>query len=151
MPELPLERGIEMFEINSNKTFRQGYEMLSILNNPKFQAQHHYKDDLNEYIATFKRELRKWAHRETAVDVGMGFMVERRIVKEDGIDGYVELVSIPDVFDTEEAADAFFKDFLYISCRPSMYDCTGQAFTSWYKLFKRRGQFYAYHRIALDV
>ena len=140
-----------MFNVNDNKSFRQGYEMLSILNNPKFQAQHHYKDELNNYTAALKRELRKWAHRETAVDVGMGFMVERRPVKDDGIDGFVELVSIPDVFTTAQDADEFFKDFLYMSYRPSMYDCTGQAFTSWYKLFKRRGQFYAYHRVSFDV
>lgn len=140
-----------MFKVNDDKSFRQGYEMLAILNNPKFQAQHHYKDELNNYADALKRELRKWAHRETAVDVGMGFMVERHLVKDDGIDGYVELVSIPSVFDTAQVADEFFKDFLYMSCRPSMFDCTGQAFTSWYKLFERRGQFYAYHRVSFDV
>ena len=34
---------------------------------------------------------------------------------------------------------------------PSAYDCTGQAFTSWYKVFARGGRFWAYHRVSVDV
>mgnify|MGYP000367666834 CR=1 FL=1 len=31
------------------------------------------------------------------------------------------------------------------------YDCTGQEFTSWYRLFQRRGHWYAYHMVSRDV
>ena len=140
-----------MFDIYDKESFRTGYKFLSILKNPAFRAQHIYKDDLDNYTADFKRKLRAYAHKETAVDVGMGFMVERWVVKEYGIDGFVELVSIPDVFNSMESAEEFFHDFIERQCRPSMYDCTGQAFTSWYKLFKRNGAFYAYHSVAFDV
>ena len=34
---------------------------------------------------------------------------------------------------------------------PSAYDCTGQAFTSWYKVFVRGGRFWAYHHVSVDV
>ena len=140
-----------LFDITDKASFRNGYKFLSILENPDFRAQHHYKDVLDEYTANVKRELRAWAHKETAVDVGLGFKVERRVVKDNGIDGFVELVSIPNVFNTVELAEDFFRDFLELNCRPSQYDCTGQAFTSWHKLFKRNGAFYVYHSVAFDV
>lgn len=142
-----------MTAIMNDRDYRRGYEFLCILT----EADRSTRSDpakLEKLIVDTKRELRTYAHRDSAIDVGMGFMVKRRIVKDYGIDGYVELVSIPEVFDTldgEDGAEAFFKDFLEIQCRPSMYDCTGQAFTSWYKLFWRNGQYWAYHSVCFDV
>lgn len=145
-----------MFRVRNDKDFREGYELLNLL--ARSDGQFDNPEKARENVDNLKRELRAYAHRDTAVDVGMGFMCERRIVKDEGIDGYIELVSIPEVFDTfaddaegDPGAETFFKDFLEIHARPSMYDCTGQAFTSWYKLFKRRGQFWAYHRVCFDV
>ena len=138
-----------MFKVTGNESFREGYALLAILNNPDF-GKDADKKLLEEYTIEIKRELRKWAHKGTAVDVGMGFMVERRVFGED-FDGYTELVTIPEVFDTEESADEFFKDFIWMDSPHSMYDCTGKAFTSWYHLFKRNGRFCAYHRVAMDV
>lgn len=31
------------------------------------------------------------------------------------------------------------------------YDCTGQAFTAWYRIVKMQGRFFAYHDVAYDV
>lgn len=138
-----------MFKVTGNESFREGYALLAILNELRLEKDTD-KHLVEEYTIEIKRELRKWAHRETAVDVGMGFMVERRVFGGD-YDGYTELVTIPEVFDTEESADEFFNDFIKINYRPSMYDCTGQAFTSWYHLFKRNVGFYAYHRVGMDV
>lgn len=141
-----------MTPIRNSADFRRGYEWLGLLT--ELSTKCDKPDVARAEIENVKRELRAYAHREITVDVGMGFMCERRIVKDNGIDGYVELVSIPEVFDTldgEDGAEAFFKDFLEIHGRPSMYDCTGQAFTSWYKLFKRHGQFWAYHSVCFDV
>ncbi len=136
-----------MFNIKNNAAFKDGYKMLAILeangqNNPAMK---------NNLIPQLKEELRYYANRDNLEDVGLGFMVERRFVKDYGIDGYIELVSIPAVFDNEEDCREFFMDFIHIGYTPSAYDCTGQAFTSWYKLFNRNGQFYAYHRVAYDV
>lgn len=134
-----------MFNIKDNAKFKMGYEMLALLEaNEQGPA-------TGNLIPQLKKELRHYAHRDNMEDVGMGFKVERRIIREYGIDGYIELVSIPSVFETMEEADEFFRDFIYRHCYLSAYDCTGQAFTSWYKLFKRNGQFCAYHRISFDV
>lgn len=141
-----------MFRVRNSRDFRDGYEMLNMF--VRFDGQFDNPEKAQETVVSLKRELRKFAHRDTAVDVGCGFMCDRRIVKDYGIDGYIELVSLPDVIDAldgEDGADAFFNEFLYIRYRPSMYDCTGQAFTSWYKLFKRNGQFWAYHSVGFDV
>lgn len=146
-----------MTPIKNDNDYRRGYEFLSILTEGLNAGGFGKPDRIRSEIEDAKRELRRWAHRDTAVDVGMGFMVERRIVKDNGMDGYVELVSIPEVFDTLDdvgdlaGAETFFKEFLEIQYRPSMYDCTGQAFTSWYKIFRRGGQFWAYHSVCFDV
>lgn len=136
-----------MFNIKDNTTFRMGYEMIAVL-----EANDHNNPNMkNNLIPQLKKQLRHYAHRDNMEDVGMGFMVERHIIKEYGIDGYIELVSIPAVFETMGEADEFFKDFIYRHAYTSVHDCTGQAFTSWYRLIIRRGQFYAYHRVVLDV
>lgn len=139
------------FKVSDNKGFREGYKLLAIMNDPKFTKDAD-KSKMDEYRQRLKRELRWWAHRDTGVmDVGMGFMVESRIVKDYGVDGFIALLALPKVLDTEEEAQEFFDEFIRIDYRPSMYDCTGQAFTGWYKLFRRDGRFYAYHRVSFDV
>ena len=147
-----------MNKITNDRDFRIGYEILHGIAERMAEAGGN-TESRAERIAELKRNLRQYAHHDThTVDVGMGFMVERRLVKEYGVDGYIELVSIPAVFDTlDDDADGnpgamtFFKDCLEIHASPSMYDCTGQAFTSWFKLFKRGGQFWAYHSVSFDV
>ena len=146
-----------MNKITNDRDFRIGYEILHWVTE-RMAEDGGDTESRRERVIELKRNLRQYAHRDTnTFDVGMGFMCERRIVKDDGIDGYTELVSIPEVFDTLDddgdnpGARTFFKEFLEIHARPSMYDCTGQAFTSWYKLFKRRGQFWAYHSVCFDV
>ena len=143
-----------MNKTTNDRDFRIGYEILQWVNE-RLSEDGGDTERRRERAIELKRNLRQYAHRDVhTVDVGMGFMCERRIVKDEGFDGYIELVSIPEVIDTldgEDGADEFFKTFLEIHARPSMYDCTGQAFTNWYKLFKRRGQFWAYHSVGFDV
>ena len=135
-----------MIKITDNATFRQGYEWLSFISK-------HHEDamKIQGFEADLKREIRKWAHRPKEVNVGLGFMVERRLVHDNGIDGYVELIRFPEGFDTEESAKDFFKEFIEVECLRSAYDCTGQPFTGWYKLFRRHGRFHAYHCVCYDV
>ena len=136
-----------MFNIKDKTSFKMGYVFLATL-----EANEQGDPAMTDFlIPELKKELRHYAHRDNLDDVGMGFMVERRIVKEYGIDGYIELISIPAVFETVSEADEFFRDFIYLRAYPSVYDCTGKPFTGWYKLFKRNNQFYAYHRIEFDV
>ena len=75
---------------------------------------------------------------------------ERRIIRSD-FDGAVVLLPLPEFVKDEESANKWFVENEYKRYRPSMYDCTGQPFTSWYKLFRRNGKFWAYHGISMDV
>lgn len=74
-----------------------------------------------------------------------------RIIKGD-YDGFVSLEQLP--IDPEwslvQARD-WFKNNRYIPMFNSPYDCTGKPFTNDFKLFKRHGQWYAYHDVAFDV
>ena len=75
----------------------------------------------------------------------------RRIVKDNGIDGYIELEPLPAEISEKEDAIKFFEENRRIELAPSAYDCTGRPFTGWYKVFKRNGKFYAYHSVCFDV
>ena len=140
-----------MTPIKNKTDFRRGYEFMDILTEALAANGFGKPELIREEIINTKRELRAYSHKDNTFDAGLGFMCERRIVKDAGMDGYMELVSIPDVFITFEEAEKFFEEFIEISAIPSMYDCTGQAFTNWYKIFKRRGQFWAYHSVGFDV
>lgn len=140
-----------MVDIKNDRDFRCGYELVNVLTEALSENGLRNPDVTRKHVEDTKRALRAYSHRDNTVDVGLGFKVDRRIVRDDGFDGYVELVSIPKVFDTVGEADDFFRDFLEIRCRPSVYDCTGQAFTSWYKIFQRNEQFWVYHSVSFDV
>ena len=122
-------------EIKNDAGLRMAYEMLGLLKDLEWQ-----KEGLEISI---KRAIREYSQKPSTCDY-------RRIVKDEGIDGYIELVMLPD-FDTIEGAEGFFWDRYYLEEPRSAYDCTGQRFTSWYKLFRRRGNWWAYHRVAVDV
>lgn len=140
-----------MNRINNERDYRIGCELLRILGKNEGK-------NFENYVAELKRNLRQYASRKPVDYVGMGFFCERRIIKDYGIDGYIEIVSIPEIFDKLEdsetngpGAESFFRDFIEIQAVPSAYDCTGQRFTAWHKIVKRNGQYWAYHRVAIDV
>lgn len=121
-----------MFPIKNKYDLRNAYEYLGILK------------ELGKPIdrmAEIKRAIREYSHKEKAV----------RIIKDNGIDGYVTLIELPDFLENQQDAEEFFEEYLVIHAKPSMYDCTGQSFTAWYKVFKRRNRFYAYHSVGFDV
>ena len=94
-------------------------------------------------IANIKREIRTYNNRPTS---------DTRIISAD-YDGRLELVRLPDELDKAHkiAAADWFRDNCYLEAYDSPYDCTGQEFTTHYKLFRRRGHWYAYHRVSRDV
>ena len=94
---------------------------------------------VNDTIKDIKRRIRAYNHDTEAN--------KRTLVKDYGVDGYIELFEMPDVSD----AEGWFNDMERLTCRPSMYDCTGQAFTQWHKIFRRNGKLMCYHRVAYDV
>lgn len=51
----------------------------------------------------------------------------------------------------QEDVEAWFTENRYIHGVNSQYDCTGCLFTEWFKVFRRRGRWYAYHCIGMDI
>ena len=99
------------------------------------------KDFLND-SATIetKKSLRQFLKR----------IPSERIIKGD-VDGYVSLIELPERIKDKVTATDYFEDQERLVYVPSPYDCTGQKFTCWYKLFERRGRWMAYHCVGLDV
>lgn len=122
-------------QVQSGRQLRQAYE---------FQRMMRREDDVrfsDSLAISLKRAIREYTNRPSG---GVW------IVKDDGIDGYTELREMPR-FDSLEEADEWFRRCYYLEARPSAYDCTGQRFTVWYKLFQRRGRWWAYHCVGVDV
>lgn len=127
--------------VRNNQDLRVAYEVLSILSDKTVYVDNPEK--LAQCIIDTKRAARLYTHRE--VDYN------RRIIKDNGMDGYISLERLPaDIRDLSEA-NRFFERFMTCHYRPSAYDCTGQAMTNWFKVFPRNGGFYAYHSVSFDV
>lgn len=127
-----------MFPIRNKHDLRLAYELLNLLSGrPSFNPR------------PIKAGIRAYLKSDDGRSPNFGR--ERRIVCDDGIDGYLELVELPEAVTDEIDARDYFEACIEIRPLPSAYDCTGQAFTSWYKLFKRRGHYFAYHRVCFDV
>lgn len=58
---------------------------------------------------------------------------------------------LPETIRTEEDAEDYFLYHKYREVTPSPYDCTGQLYTAWYKIFQRNGKYIVYHCICRDV
>lgn len=122
--------------INNARDLRIAYEILGDLN-----ADTRGLSRLKDHADRIKREIRKYHARP--VDAA-------RIVRSD-YDSLLVVLPLPVSLETKEEADAYFMGHHYRECYPSAYDCTGQIFTTWYKVFRRGGQFWAYHATAMDV
>lgn len=94
-------------------------------------------------VPEVKRALRKFYHKPTDETV---------MVHDDGIDGAIVRFPLPEWIEDKEDGRVWFMENEYIHFRPSYYDCTGQAFTSWFKVYKHSdGRWWAYHRVSFDV
>lgn len=78
---------------------------------------------------------------------------EKRFERYCRRDCRLELVQLPDELDKAHKADAadWFRGNCYLEAYNSPYDCTGQEFTNWFYLFRRRGHWFAYHSVSRDV
>lgn len=109
------------------------------------------RKELNEFSKELKRNIREYYKRKEEIPEGNINGGYSRMVKDNGIDGFVLLQQLPADLETEKDAVQYFEDYERIEYQPSFYDCTGQLFTSWYKVFKRNDRFYVYHWIARDL
>jgi hypothetical protein len=127
--------------VNNNQELRLAYEILSILSKNADRVDDPEK--LAKCIIDTKQAVRRYTHREVEYD--------RRIIRDDGIDGYLSLERLPKGISSLEEAIDFFDRFMTCDYRPSAYDCTGQPITNWFKVFPRNGGYYAYHSVRFDV
>ena len=89
------------------------------------------------FINDLKAAIREYNRRKT----------DRRIITGD----YESVLVLVDVPQGVTDIDAWFDENERRICAPSQYDCTGQAFTQWYKIVKRAGGYKIYHSIGFDV
>lgn len=131
-----------MFSITDNERLRDAYALLMFMKSD-IPASAEKRAAVKNLAATIKREIRNYNNRPSP-DV--------HIICAD-YDGRLELVQLPDELDEALKADAadWFRDNCYLEAYNSPYDCTGQEFTNRYKLFRRRGHWFAYHSISRDV
>lgn len=123
-----------MFTTVHNGNLRAAYEILDILADREGA-------EVEEHRKRIKRAVRAYHHLPTD---------QAQIVTSD-CESMLVVFPLPSELESYEAAEAYFMGHHYREAAPSMYDCTGQVFTTWYKIFKRRGQFWVYHATAMDV
>lgn len=131
-----------MFSITDNERLRDAYALLMFMQRD-ISASAEKKAAVKNFAATVKMEIRAYNNRPVS---------NVRIISAD-YDGRLELVRLPDELDKAHKADAanWFRDNCYLEAYNSPYDCTGQEFTNRYKLFRRRGHWFAYHSVSRDV
>lgn len=143
--EMEEEKAMEDFRIFSNHEYRMKYETLYFIKKSVKElrpADYKHYLNRNENIIDLKRTIREYAHRKS----------DRRYLANISDDSYYTvLITLPEYIKTYEDADEYFKEEEFMTCRPSQYDCTGQHFTRWYKIFKRNGRFVAFHKCGVDI
>ena len=127
-----------MSSIRCKEDLRRAYQTVSLLEDiAKSVTGREEYEKANNYLISLKLDIRKYNKRKSD-----------SVIIQGDYDGYIELITFPDdVTDPE----AYFEEEYKLTCKPSQYDCTGQEFTSWYKIFKRRGKTMCYHRVGRDV
>lgn len=101
----------------------------------------------NEPLIQRKRAIRDFFKRESEKGV-------RRVINgnaDDCWESVIWLLELPKEIKTRDQAEDWFQYNERLEYIPSAYDCTGQQFTSWYKLVKRRDRWWCYHCISIDV
>lgn len=76
---------------------------------------------------------------------------DRKYFHREGSDGYYEYFAFPDNVDTVEKANEFFDAYCRIPYVDRGYDCTGQWFTCYHKIFHVGDDLCCLHYIAMDV
>ena len=129
-----------MFKITDAEKLRDAYTLLAFIRDDATAEQ---KSGMAAFIANIKKEIRAYNNRPVS---------NVRIISAD-YDGRLELVKLPDKLDEAHEMDAtnWFLNHHYLKSYNNPYDCTGQEFTNWFYLFRRRGHWFAYHSVSFDV
>lgn len=129
-----------MFRIRDKKDLELAYSFLKIFKETEDTWDNPEK--VEKAVVEMKREIRRYTKLSDS---------DRRIVKDYSPDGFIELVELPEWLIDEKDAEQYFNENMWIHYRWADHDCTGQLFTGWVKVFRRRGRWMAYHAICKDI
>ena len=123
--------------------------MITITNNQEYTVMRQYLRYLShvngiknsEHFKQVKKAIRKYEHQPIS---------EKRVFNAD-FDAMTLVYPLPEWLESADEADEYFRTDEFIEAPRCAWDCTGQQFTAWYKIFKRAGRFWCYHRICRDV
>ena len=122
-----------MFQINNKIDAQIAWYML------KTNEEHPF--DKQDHIPELKRNVRKYSHKPVK---------EERIIR-DTFDDCIRLYPLPERITSEDVAKEYFEEFERVHYYPSPYDCTGQWWTTGYKLINKHGRWWVYHFMSHDV
>lgn len=98
-------------------------------------------------IIRFKKQLRKRMRDDALLDFRRGHCIKQC---DDGSIIVLMPILKASYNLSKRDVELLFEDEYEIKLPNSPYDGTGQPFTSWFKVVKRRGLWWAYHAISYD-
>lgn len=103
------------------------------------------EDIFDKAIAHYKKRIRKAMREEEANKDPYRVSVFRN-----DYDGYTEKLVAEDGGETVAEVEEWFRENYFRDYYDRGYDCTGQLFTAYYRIFKVNGNWVIYHRIECD-
>lgn len=124
--------------IRNNDDLRLAYEILGIY--AERNGQPDFANRWNDKVVELKRKIRAFNKEEKS---------RPRVAFSDE-DSITYLQVFPESIQTFGEAEQFFYTYMERVVH-SPYDCSGELFTAAHKVFQRRGRFYVYHTLEVDV
>lgn len=98
---------------------------------------------VENFVTQLKRDIREYVNRVS----------DCHIVRDE-LDSFVELVKLPEKLSPLSKESVLEWFYMHRAYRDDLYDgagCSGQFFTTRVRLFRRRGCWYAYHFVSVDM
>lgn len=129
--------------VKSKTELKNAYELLLLIQETIRENPTVDREKANETVVKCKKDIRSYYRRQREE-------LNTSLVKDYGIDGYIEKIELPFMFSKDEAK-RYVESNIVMEYYPSQYDCTGQCFTSWYRVFKNsKNRYICYHRVSVD-
>jgi|GEM_PF-517336 len=102
---------------------------------------------LKRLVDEYKRKIRRYGKRPQRIGP---YEATVEILRDNGIDGYVERIEIP-LAQSIRTGERIFDEYIFLPDPHSAYDCTGKLFTCWHKVILRCGHCFIFHGVSRDV
>lgn len=129
--------------VRNEKDLRVAYETVKLIEESISEKSVKLLPNISNVLREYKKDIRNYYKRQKEG-------LNTSLVKDYGIDGYIEKIELPFMFSKDEAK-RYVESNIVMEYYPSQYDCTGQCFTSWYRIFKNsKNRYICYHRLSVD-